>query len=74
MYKVTINVSFRDKTLQSTYETPSYREYEVADEAYRIGLLFAETQTIAEYGHPLSPFEFGESLKGLDYDYSIEVI
>lgn len=69
--KVKINITLKDKsyttTLNFDYPVP---EYVIADEAYRISLLYAETQYIAYYGHPIVMHEFAEMLKDLDYEYT----
>ena len=71
MNKATINISFKGKTFTSEFPiTQTTKEYEIADEAYRLGLLFAHTQLLAKYGYELSPHEFGKMLQDLDYSYS----
>ena len=53
-----IHVSIRGYSYNSTFETDG-PEYLIADEAYRVALLFAETCVMIEYGHALSGYEFG---------------
>lgn len=67
-----INVTLRDKTFQSKFpinqETP---EYKIADEAYKVGMLFAHTQMLAQFGMPISGYEFEKFIQDLDYTYEI---
>lgn len=68
-----ITCSIEDATFESHFAidkgTP---EYMIADEAYRLAILFAQTQFIARFGHLISGYDFGEFLKKLDYDYKIK--
>lgn len=68
-----ITCSIENKTFESHFpidrETP---EYMIADEAYRLAILFAQTQFIAKFGRIISGHDFGEFLKNLDYDYKIK--
>ena len=73
MRKAIINVSLYDKTFTSEFEiTDRIKEYEVADEAYRLALMFANTQVIALFGHKVSGSKFAEILSNLDYEYEIK--
>lgn len=73
MRKVKVTVSFCGKSFESTYEVDEHvQEYQISDEAYRLAMLFAETQVIARYGHMVSVHKFADMLKFLDYEYSIE--
>ena len=48
-------------------------EYLIADEAYRVAMLFAETQFIAQYGYrPANSHEFAKFLSSLNYSYTID--
>ena len=73
MRTAAIHVSLRGKTFDSKFpikqETP---EYKVADEAYRLGMLFAHTQMLAVYGKPVPDYKFGEFIQDLDYTYEIQ--
>ena len=72
---VTINVSMKDKSFTSTFPIEEHiKEYQVADEAYRLGLQFADTQVIARYGHRISSSEFADFLRELDYSYEIKEV
>lgn len=68
-----ITCSIENKTFESHFpidrETP---EYMIADEEYRLAILFAQTQFIAKFGRIISGYDFGEFLKNLDYDYKIK--
>lgn len=68
-----ITCSIEDATFESHFaidkETP---EYMIEDEAYRLAILFAQTQFIARFGRLTSGYDFGEFLKKLDYDYKIK--
>lgn len=68
-----ITCSIEDATFESHFAidkgTP---EYMIADEAYRLAILFAQTQFIARFGRLIFGYDFGEFLKKLDYDYKIK--
>lgn len=71
----TINVSMKGKSFTSTFPIEdNVKEYQVADEAYRLSLMFADTQIIAHYGHRVSSYEFAEIIRDLDYDYEIKEV
>lgn len=73
--KATITVSLNNKSFVTSFDTrEDVKEYEIADEAYRVGLMFAETQAIATYGKRPPEFKFAEFLRNLDYDYKIEEV
>lgn len=67
-----IDVTLKDKTFKSEFpiaqDTP---EYKIADEAFRLGMLFANTQMLAKFGRQISVHEFAEFIKDLDYNYEI---
>lgn len=75
MTKITINCSINGRSFQSI-RTVERRpaEYEVADEAYAISLLFAQTQMLAQYGYTLPDWEYAKFLSSLDTSYSIEEV
>lgn len=70
----TIVCSINGKEFKTSFDiTEATPEYLVADEAYRVAMLFAETQFIAQYGYrPASSHEFAKFLSSLDYSYTIE--
>ena len=70
MKTVDIFVSVRGYSHHTSFQTDC-PEYAIADEAYRLALLFAETRVLAEYGHALSGYEFGRYLEDMDYNYTI---
>lgn len=73
MRKVTITVTFMDKTYTSTFEAePHVQEYEISDYAYELAMLFADTQILAKFGHKVDFHTYGKLLQDLDYDYKIE--
>lgn len=70
--KVKITVTLNKKSFISTYETSNETpEYKIADDAFRVALLFAETQVFATFGHAISGYEFGKFIENLDYKYEI---
>lgn len=75
MRKAMIDVTLNQANFHSEYDIDeSTKEYEVADEAYRLALLFAETQTRATYGRMIPMYEFAEVLRSLDYTYEIKEV
>lgn len=75
MTKITINCSIDNHTF-STTRTLERRpqEYEIADEAYTVALMFAYTQMLAKFGYALSDWEYGKFLSTLDFEYKIEEV
>ena len=75
MTKITINCSINDQNFQ-VVRTGERRpaDYEVADEAYMIALMFAETQMLKQYGYTISDWEYGKFLSTLDFSYTIEEV
>lgn len=69
----TIVCSVNGKEFKTSFEiNATTPEYLIADEAYRIAMLFAETQFIAQYGYrPAGSHEFAKFLSSLDYSYTI---
>ena len=68
-----INVSLKGKTFTSKFPIDeTVQEYQIADEAYRLGLMFADTQVLAIYGHKISSYKFAEFLNDLEYNYEIK--
>ncbi len=74
MKECTITVSLRNKNFESHFaveeDTP---EYLLADEAYRLALMFVETQAIAMYGY-FTHRQFADLLKEVDYNYVVEEV
>lgn len=71
----TITVSMKDKSYTDTFPIEDHvKEYQVADEAYRLGLIFADTQIIARFGRRISSSEFADALRELDYTYEIKEV
>lgn len=70
----TIVCSINGKKFKTSFDiSATTPEYLVADEAYRVAMLFAETQFIAQYGYrPASSHEFAKFLSSLDYSYTID--
>lgn len=70
----TIECSINGKEFKTSFAiSPTTPEYLIADEAYRVAMLFAETQFIAQYGYrPASSHEFAKFLSSLDYSYTID--
>lgn len=69
---VSIDISIDDHDFGSTFTLPNdVSEYVIADEAYRLALLFAETRAIADTGVTPSPRELAEYLKKTTYEYTI---
>lgn len=70
----TIKCAVNGKHFTTAFEVDKTTpEYLIADEAYRVAMLFAETQFIARYGYrPANSHEFAKFLSSLDYSYTIE--
>lgn len=70
----TIVCSVNGKEFKTSFEiSATTPEYLIADEAYRVAMLFAETQFIAQYGYrPAGSHEFAKFLSSLDYSYTID--
>lgn len=65
-----IEVSLHGHSFKTSFQFDG-PEYLIADEAYRLALIFANTRVIAEYGHPISGHEFGKLLEDMEYEYTI---
>ena len=73
MRKVTVTVSFCEKSFESKFEIEDHiKEYQISDEAYRLALLFAKTQIIAKFGHMVPFYKFAPMMETLDYQYTIK--
>lgn len=73
MKRVTISCHLGQEEFSCTF-VPSYEmpEYMIADEAWRLALLFAETQAIATIGPGFSMHDLAVLLEQLTYDYKVE--
>ena len=72
MKNCTIFISLRDKTFTSNFPVKEdIPEYMIADEAYRLALIFAKTQAIAIHGY-FNVRQFTDLLQELDYTYTIQ--
>lgn len=68
-----ISCSIEDKNFTTKFPiSKTIPEYMIADEAYRLAIIFAQTQYIAKFGYLSSNHDFGIFLKNLDYNYKIE--
>lgn len=68
-----ISVSFHSKTFEDRFPIDAgTKEYEIADRAFQLALMFIQTQAIAEKGRKPSGYEFGKLLEEAEYDYRIE--
>ncbi len=72
MKNCTIAISLYDEIFVSNFSiagtTP---EYVIADEAFRLALMFAKTQIIAKYGY-FDYNTFSKFMRDLEYSYTIE--
>lgn len=50
------------------------KEYEIADRAFQLALMFVQTRAIAERGRKPSGYEFGKLLEETEYNYKIEEV
>ena len=72
MRKVAITATINDKNFTTSFTIDNnVKEYQIADEAYRLAMLFAETQVIARDGYANTDTLI-EVLTELDYNYTIE--
>lgn len=73
MKRVTISCKLGDEEFHCTF-APSYEmpEYMIADEAWRLALLFAETQAAATIGPGFSMHDLAVLLEQLTYNYKVE--
>ena len=75
MKNAVISISFHSKTFEDRFPIDAEtKEYEIADRAFQLVLMFIQTQAIAEKGHKPSDYEFGKLLEEADYTYKIEEI
>ncbi len=75
MRKAYIEVSIKGQSFKTEFPIKDHvEEYQIADEAFRLGIMFANTQVIAKYGHTISPYEFGKFIQDLDYTYEIKEV
>lgn len=70
-----ISVSLHSKTFEDRFPIDSEtKEYEIADRAFQLALMFVQTRAIAERGRKPSGYEFGKLLEETEYDYKIEEV
>lgn len=70
-----ITITFNGKTFNDSFPIEPYiQEYQISDEAYRLALLFAQTQIIAIFGHKVPFHKCASLFETLDYDYRIEEV
>lgn len=69
MKNVRIHVTCHGREYVTTFRSDK-PEYVIADEAYRLALIFADTCALADYGHRIPSYQFATYLEDLDYDYS----
>lgn len=70
-----ISVSLHSKTFEDRFPIDSKtKEYEIADRAFQLALMFVQTQAIAEKGYKPSGYEFGKLLEEAEYNYTIEEV
>lgn len=70
-----ISVSLHSRTFEDRFPIDAKtKEYEIADRAFQLALLFAKTRAIAEYGFKPSGYEFGKLLNETEYNYHIEEV
>ena len=70
-----ISVSFHSKTFEDRFPIDSEtKEYEIADRAFQLALMFVQTRAITERGRKPSGYEFGKLLEETEYDYKIEEV
>lgn len=70
---VIITVTLNEKNFISEFDAENHvPEYMIADDAYRLALMYAKTQFIAQFGYFISDHKFADFLKNLDYEYAIK--
>lgn len=52
--------------------TPDIKEYEIADRAFQLAVLFAQTMFISQHGYKPNGDELGRLLRDIEYDYKKE--
>lgn len=68
-----ISCSIEDKDFTTKFPiSKTTPEYIIADEAYRLAIIFAQTQYIVKFGYLSSDHNFDIFLKNLNYNYKIE--
>lgn len=73
MKTAVISISLHSKTFEDRFSIDSKtEEYEIADRAFQLALMFVQTQAIAEKGRKPSDYEFSKLLEEVDYNYTIE--
>lgn len=70
-----ISVSLHSKTFEDRFPIDSEtKEYEIADRAFQLALMFVQTRAIAERGRKPTGYEFGKLLEETEYNYKIEEV
>lgn len=75
MKSAVISISLHSKTFEDRFPIDSEtKEYEIADRAFQLALMFIQTRVIAEKGRKPSGYEFEKLLKETEYTYKIEEV
>lgn len=75
MKTAVISVSLHSKTFEDRFPiTAETKEYEIADRAFQLALMFVQIRAIAERGRKPSGYEFGKLLEETEYNYKIEEV
>ena len=75
MKTAAISISFHSKTFEDRFPIDAEtKEYEIADRAFQLALMFIQARVIAEQGRKPSNYEFGKLLEETEYSYKIEEI
>lgn len=73
MKTAVISVSLHKYSFEDRFPiTAETKEYEIADRAFQLALMFVQTRAIAEIGRKPSGYEFGKLLEETEYNYKIE--
>lgn len=73
--KAYITITFNGKTFNESFPIEEHiQEYQVADKAYCLALLYARTQLISMFGHIPSFHKVASLFETLDYTYRIEEV
>lgn len=72
---VDINLSLGDKTFNSSFPIgKNIKEEQIDDEAYRLSLMFVNTEIFARYGNRIPTNAFETLWKELSYSYTIKEV
>lgn len=73
MKNAIISVSLHQKTFEDRFPiTPDIKEYEIADRAFQLAVLFAQTVFISQHGYKPNGDELGRLLRDIEYNYKKE--